>query len=203
MDSQPSSRSPVVGTGTQPPHRPGSPRGVSRFPVIHRRLEGGMGLLSPATLCKRFVVHRRSSFSHQSAGVEGCQASSSPLRVPSMRQDSGGVRRQHHSSCLPGTSRRDSFFAPQLRGAADSALGGGQVHHLEDSVHQGHSQRGGGLPQKEAPSYFYRIDSSFRGVSGPVETVGHATWCCLIFQSLLLRRKLRPILSQGSLPSLA
>ena len=138
VDSRLSPKSPVVGTGTQPSRRLGSPRGVFRFPVVHRRFDGGMGLLSLATLCRLVVVRGRSGFSHQPSGVEGRQASSSPLRVPSTGQDSGGVHRQHHSPCLPGTSRRDSFFVPQLRGAADSALGGGQVHHLKDSVHQGH-----------------------------------------------------------------
>ena len=62
--------------------------------------------------CGWVVVHGRSGFPHQPAGVEGRQASFSPLRVTSTRQDSGGIRRQHHSSCLPDTSRRDSFFAP-------------------------------------------------------------------------------------------
>ena len=174
MDSRPSSRSPVVGTGTQPSCWPDSPRVVSRFSVVHRCFNGGMGLLSSATLCRQVVVRGRSGFSLQPPGVEGRQAGSSPLRVPSMGQDSGGVRR-HHSPCLPGTSRRDSFFVPQLWCAADSALGGGQVHHLRDSVHQRHSQRGGEFLQQEAPSYFYRMDSSFRYVSGLAETVGHAS----------------------------
>ena len=154
VDSRPSPRSPVVGTGIQPSRWPSSPRGVSRFPVVHRHFNGGMGLLSPATLCRRVAVRGRSCFSHQPPGDEGRQARSSLFRVPSMGQESRGIRRQHHSPCLHDTSRRDSFFVPQLRGAADSALGKGQVHHLKDSVHQGHSQRGGGFPQQEAPGYF-------------------------------------------------
>ena len=60
--------------------------------------------------------------------------------------------------------RSDSFFVPQLRGAADSAWGEGQAHHLKDSVHQGHFLRGGRFPQREALGYFFRMDSSFSGL---------------------------------------